>query len=262
MIFVFINFRDVYNQLIFIVTLSHMKDVYEKRNNYDLRKLVAGSERWVDHLLRNEKHRRISNSSFVSLTHSVRILPLESSVRDGITAAIQANCSKIKNLVFAVLLANNKLITLVRLKSHYMHTDDLRLIFNVVDCSESFKSAENWLPICLPKFNPNGALYAHISYISEDCEACLLLMSVDRESFPILSNAKKNITEKLRRSNYMEAIKLGMMDRGIKLKSEVGISEIRHFFYKNKKNTQLLCSEISAPYNNNLGSNFNEFLKV
>jgi hypothetical protein len=232
-----------------------MKSVYEKRNNYDLRKLVAGSERWVDHLLRNEKRTRISNSSFVSLTHSVRILPMESSIRDSITSTIQSNCTKIKNLVFAVLLANNKLITLVRMKNYYMHTDDLRLIFNVVDCSESFKSAENWLPICLPKFDPNGALYAHISYISDDCEACLLLMTVDQESFPILSNAKKNITEKLRRGNFMEVINAGMKDTGIKLKNDVGATEIRHFFYKNKKNTQLLCSEITAPYSNNLGEN-------
>lgn len=225
-----------------------MNNVYEKRNNYDLRKLVAGSERWVDHLLRNERAMRVSNSSFVSLTHSVRILPMEASTRDHITSAIQSNCSKIKNLVFAVLLAANKLITLVRMKNYCMHTDDLRLIFNVVDCSESFKSAENWMPVCLPKFDPNGALYAHISYLSDDCEACLLLMTVDHESFPTLSNAKKNITEKLRRSNYMEAINDGIKDRGINLKT-VGTSEIRHFLYKNKKNTQLLCSEITTPYN-------------
>lgn len=230
-----------------------MHNVYEKRNNYDLRKLVAGSERWVDHLLRNERQMKVSNSSFVSLTHSVRILPMEASIRDNITSAIQANCSKIKNVVFAVLLAANKLVTLVRMKNYCMHTDDLRLIFNVVDCSQGFKSAENWLPICLPKFDSNGALYAYISYLSDDCEACLLLMTVDHESFPILSNAKKNITEKLRRSNCMEAINEGIKDRGINLKT-VGTSEIRHFFYKNKKNTQLLCSEITVPYNT-LGKN-------
>lgn len=225
-----------------------MNNIYERRNNYDLRKLVAGSERWVDNLLKHEKKMRISNNSFVSLTHSVRILPLESSTRDHITSTIQSNCSKIKNLVFAVLLANNKLVTLVRMKNYCMHTDDLRLIFNVVECSESFKTAENWLPICLPKFDPNGALYAHISYLSDDCEACLLLMSVDNESFPVLSNAKKNITEKLRKSNYMDALNEGMKDKGINLKA-VGVPDVRHFLYKNKKNTQLLCAEIKSPYN-------------
>jgi vacuolar fusion protein MON1 len=128
-----------------------MNSIYEKRNNYDLRKLLAGSERLVDFLLKNETHKKISNNPFVPLTHSVRILPMESSIRDSITSTIQSNCAKIKNLVFAVLLANNKLITLVRMKNYSMHTDDLRLIFNLVECTESFKTAEVsesdlWLP--------------------------------------------------------------------------------------------------------------------
>lgn len=119
-----------------------MNSIYEKRNNYDLRKLLAGSERLVDFLLKNETHKKISNNPFVPLTHSVRILPMEASVRDTITSTIQSNCSKIKNLVFAVLLANNKLVTLVRMKNYCMHTDDLRLLFNLVECTESFKTAE------------------------------------------------------------------------------------------------------------------------
>lgn len=120
-----------------------MNSIYEKRNNYDLRKLLAGSERLVDSLLRNETNKKkISNNPFVSLTHSVRILPMELNIRDNITSTIQSACSKIKNLVFAVLLANNKLITLVRMKNYCMHTDDLRIIFNLVECTESFKSAE------------------------------------------------------------------------------------------------------------------------
>lgn len=60
------------------------------------------------------------------MTHSVRILPLSSSIRDNITSAIQSNCSKIKNLVFAVMIANNKLIALVRMKKYSIHPADLR----------------------------------------------------------------------------------------------------------------------------------------
>lgn len=39
-----------------------------------------------------------------------------------------------------------------------------------------------------------------------------------------------------------------MKNRGINLNA-VQTPEIRHFLYKNKKNTQLICSEITAPYN-------------
>lgn len=64
------------------------------------------------------------------LTHSVRILPLNTAIRESIVSAIQANCSKIKNLVFAVLLANNKLVALVRMKNCSIHPADLRCVEN------------------------------------------------------------------------------------------------------------------------------------
>lgn len=39
-----------------------------------------------------------------------------------------------------------------------------------------------------------------------------------------------------------------MNSKGINLQT-IGIPEIRHFLYKSKSNAQLLCSEITAPYN-------------
>lgn len=137
----------------------------------------------------------------------------------------------------------------------------------MVDCSESFKSAESWTPICLPKFDSDGFLHAHVSYLSDDCQACLLLLSVEKDVFFTLSEAKQKITEvkfknsikfccslkiffvlqKLRRSNALKAIN-DAMTKSINLRA-IGIPEIRHFLYKSKSNAQLLCSEITIPYN-------------
>ncbi|KAG4066098.1 hypothetical protein HA402_001345 [Bradysia odoriphaga] len=175
---------DVYNQILSTLTLSHMNRIFEQRKNFDLRRLLGGSERLIDNLLEcGKSNKKISNNPFIFLTHSVRILPLNSAVRETITSAIQSNCSKIKNLVFAVLIANNKLISLVRMKKYFIHPADLRLIFNLINSSESFKTGEIWSPICLPKFDSNGYLYTHVSYLSDDCQACLVLLTVDREAF-------------------------------------------------------------------------------
>lgn len=144
-------YSDVYNQILSTLTLSHMNRIFEQRKNFDLRRLLGGSERLIDNLLEcgksNKKSKRhthsviasfmcadknfafyfaVSNNPFIFLTHSVRILPLNSAVRETITSAIQSNCSKIKNLVFAVLIANNKLISLVRMKKYFIHPADLR----------------------------------------------------------------------------------------------------------------------------------------
>jgi vacuolar fusion protein MON1 len=172
-----LQLTDVYNQILSILTLSHMQKIFEKRKNFDLRRLLEGSERLIDHLLSNDSNsKKVSNNPFTFLTHSVRILPLSTGVRDTITSAIQNNCSKIKNLVFAVLLANNKLIALVRMKKYFINPADLRLVFNLIECSESFKSSESWTPICLPKFDPNGFLHAHVSYLAEDCVSFIGLL--------------------------------------------------------------------------------------
>ncbi|GAB0086553.1 Vacuolar fusion protein MON1 homolog [Sergentomyia squamirostris] len=173
---------DVYNQILSILTLSYMNKIYEKRKNFDLRRLLGGSERLINHLLANSGGQdQVSNNTFSFLTNSVRILQLSSSHRDSITSAIQSNCSKIKNLSLC----------------------------------QSFKAAETWTPICLPKFDPNGYLYAHVSYLADDCEACLLLLSVERDAFFKLSEAKKRITDKLQRSNCLDAINEAMNNPGI-----------------------------------------------
>lgn len=68
---------------------------------------------------------------------------------------------------------------------------DLHIIQNLVDSSESLKTAESWTPICLPKFDANGYMHGHVSYLAEDCQACLLLLTVDRDVFFVLSEAKQ-----------------------------------------------------------------------
>lgn len=140
-------YRYVFNQIISILTLSTLTRIYEQRRNYDLRRMLAGSERLIDHLL----HFMEQEPSF--LLGAVKCLPLALKYRDTIANTITNVCQKIKNLVFAILIAKDQLVTLVRMKKYVIHPADLHLIINLVHCSESFKSAESWTPICLPKFD-------------------------------------------------------------------------------------------------------------
>ncbi|KAH8402955.1 hypothetical protein KR222_001029 [Zaprionus bogoriensis] len=246
-----LQLSDVYYQILSTLTYSHMVKIFEKRKNFDLRRLLSGSERLIFNLLANDSsNARVSNNIFTFLTNSIRVFPLPSATRSTIVSAIQSNCAKIKKLVFAVLIANNRLIALVRMKNYSIHPADLRLIFNLIECSESFKNSENWTPICLPKFDMNGYLHAHVSYLADDCPACLLLMSVDRDAFHTLSEAKQRITEKLRKSLCLQAINEELQQPyNAKLYQQVvGLPELRHFLYKPKSTAQLLCPMLRHPY--------------
>ncbi|KAK9732386.1 Third Longin domain of FUZ, MON1 and HPS1 [Popillia japonica] len=97
----------VFNQITSVLTLTRLNKIYEQRRNYDLRRLLSGVERLIDHLL------DFSEREPAFILGGVQCLTLPLSVRDTISSAIVQACNKIKNLVFAILLANNKLITLV-----------------------------------------------------------------------------------------------------------------------------------------------------
>nr|CAH7733937.1 unnamed protein product [Callosobruchus chinensis] len=231
----------VFNQITSILTLTRLKKIYEQRQNYDLRRLLTGVERLIDHLLDfSEK----DPSFFLG---AVQCLPLTSSVRDSISSAIIGACNKIKNLVFAILLADNKLITLVRMKKYCLHPADLHLIFNLVQASESLKNSESWTPLCLPKFDASGFLYGHVSYLAEDCQACLLLLTVDRDVFFTLSEAKQRIVERLRRGNSLEAINEALASSDANWNG-AGFPELRHYIYKSKSTAQFYQPPIGPPY--------------
>ncbi|KAG8232572.1 hypothetical protein J437_LFUL012948 [Ladona fulva] len=230
-----------HSQIVSVLTLSQLARVFEQRRNYDLRRLLSGAERLLDRLLSSLE----TQPAF--LLGAVRCLPLSQTARDAISATIQSACSKIKNLVFAILVADDQLISLIRMKKYFISPADLHLIFNLVSSSESFKTAESWTPICLPKFDPSGYLHGHVSYLSDDCQACLLLLTVDRDVFFTLSEAKQKIVEKLRRCGALEAINEALAKDGF-YASAAGAPGVRHFLYKCKSTAQFACPRIESPY--------------
>ena len=138
----------LYHQLLSVLTLNQLSRIFEQRKGYDLRKMIAGSERLLDALANS-----IDSDPASYILSAVRVLPMNSSLRENASSVIKQHCSKAQNVVFALLIAENQLITLVRMKNYFIHPADLHLIFNLVSSSDSFKLSESWAPICLPKFN-------------------------------------------------------------------------------------------------------------
>lgn len=133
------------------------------------------------------------------------------------------------------------------MKKYCLHPADLHLIFNLVQASESLKNSENWTPLCLPRFDSSGFLYCHVSYLSEDCQACLLLLTVERDVFYTLSQAKQAIVEKLRRTSCLEAINSSLSSKEETCLT-AGFPELRHYLYKCKSTAQFYQPSLSAPY--------------
>jgi hypothetical protein len=70
---------------------------------------------------------------------------------------------------------------------------DLHLLLNMLKSSPGLKSSETWLPLCLPKFNSNGFVYALIDYVRENIG--LVFVSADREGFADLHTWKESVVK-------------------------------------------------------------------
>lgn len=215
----------IYYQIVSLLTLTQLNHIFQHKQNYDLRRLLAGSEHLTDNLLL-----RLDRDPGLLLS-AVTCLPLASSARDMVSSSLQA--AKAKNLVFSILLAGDRLVTLVRKKDQYLHHIDLHLVCNLVGSSSSFREGEGWTPICLPKFNTAGFFHAHISYLEPASELCLILVSTDREDFFNMSDCKQRFLERLNKRSAYQALKEALKCPSYSV-DQVGIPELRHFLYKSK----------------------------
>ncbi|XP_042195507.1 vacuolar fusion protein MON1 homolog A [Callorhinchus milii] len=229
----------IYYQIISLLTLTQLNRIFEQKTNYDLRRLLSGSERITDNLL-NLMDR---DPSF--LMCAVRCLPLSASLRDLISGALQQ--AKDKSLVFSILIAQNQLVTLVRKKDQFLHPVDLHLLFNLISASSSFREGEVWTPICLPKFNSNGFFHTHISYLDQASSLCLMLISTESEHFFTISNCKRKVLERLNKRNTFQTLLDGLQTPSYCV-SQVGISDLRHFIYKSRSSGLFTSPEVEHPY--------------
>ncbi|XP_006011403.1 vacuolar fusion protein MON1 homolog A [Latimeria chalumnae] len=240
----------VYYQIISMLTQTSITRIFERKKNYDLRRLLAGSEKILDSLL------NLLDSDPSFLLGAVQCLPLSSSLRESLSQTLQKATTS--NLIFSILIAKNQLVTVVQEKAVIEDTRldpvDLHLLLNLIGASSAFQAGEIWTPICLPKFNPNGYFYAYISYLDPECTVCLLLLSTDKEAFYAVSDCKRRIEESMRTQNSLQAISAGLESHSYSA-SQVGVTDLRHFMYKaldipenHKQLTQFTSPEIEAPY--------------
>ncbi|XP_051957759.1 vacuolar fusion protein MON1 homolog B-like [Xyrauchen texanus] len=238
----------VYNQIISMLTQASITRIFEHKKNYDLRRLLAGSEKILDGLL------NLVDSDPSILLSAVHCLPLASSLRDSLSQILQKAITP--NLVFSILIAKNQLLTIVQEKmvidDARLDPADLHLLLNLIGASSAFQAGEIWTPICLPSFNPDCYFYAYISYLDPpECTVCLVLLSTDKEAFYSVAECKRKIDEAMQVHNALISIAKAHSYSV----TQVGVSDLRHFMYKpfdvpdnHRQLTQFTSPEIEAPY--------------
>ncbi|EIE81968.1 hypothetical protein RO3G_06673 [Rhizopus delemar RA 99-880] len=163
----------LHSQILSVLTNTQLTKIFEQRVNFDLRRLLGGTEVFLDSL-----SNLFSNDHSFMLS-ALQCLRVNKSVRDQIGGILTEG--KVKNSLYAIVVSKGRLVTLLRPRKHSLHPSDLHLLFNMLNGSKTFHSAEAWTPLCLPKFNSKGFLHAYICYIDEDTS--IVVISTDKSNF-------------------------------------------------------------------------------
>lgn len=197
----------LYAQILSTLTKSQLSKVFTGRSNFDLRPMLAGTEVFLNALTKE-----MSFGSPGILLGALECLRLRKSVRSKMHTILSER--RTKSILYGIIVADSRLVAVIRPRRHSLHPPDLHLIFSMLFNTHSFSKGrgEHWVPICLPKFNATGFLYAYIHFFAPP-QVALVLISADKNAFFELQAAKENIVEDLRTHDLITPI-LNSLKRG------------------------------------------------
>lgn len=196
----------IHLQILSIVSSNQLSRVFQRRSNFDLGRLLEGTENLIKHLINR------CQDDFSYFTSTLQPLRLPPALRDEAAAALmppsrfkvrpRADFADGQDLLYVLLVAGNNIITLLRPRKHSIHPSDLHLLLNTLSSSSTLQSSEIWIPICFPKFNPAGFVHAYVSYILDDIG--LIFVSADKEALEDLRSWKQVVMEVSREKDVVD----------------------------------------------------------
>uniref|UniRef100_A0A1A9WDW9 Vacuolar fusion protein MON1 homolog n=1 Tax=Glossina brevipalpis TaxID=37001 RepID=A0A1A9WDW9_9MUSC len=241
---------DVYYQVLSFLMFCNSRKTFAGNPYMYVGRHLKGAVRIIRGLTNTEHGNQINKNIFRFLTRSVQILPLKNSDRSSITDIIQRKCKTRKhNLLFAIIMIDNQLITLICKNNVSMDPGDLRLIFNFVDTLEPSEFELPWYkPFFLPRYDRKAYLHAHISILTQSCRACVLFITSETDDFFNLSLIKKSITKSMEDSPFPSVINEAVLrsKQSLRYSFSVDFPKMMHFVYKPTGLQQLICTEFSG----------------
>jgi len=196
----------LYMQILSTLTLPVMERMFKSRASTDLRRTLQGTDKLLSALA--DGFTRGSPSTLLSALECLR---MRKSHRQLINNALLKTRSE--RLLYGLIVAGGRLVSVVRPRKHSLHPGDLHLIFNMLFEAGGVKAGEgeNWIPLCLPGFNNTGYVYMYVSFLPLDSaseqikkrisplenleEVAVILISADKEAFFELQQMKDDLLD-------------------------------------------------------------------
>ncbi|KAF4850924.1 Vacuolar fusion protein MON1 [Colletotrichum siamense] len=249
----------LYMQILSTLTLPVLKNIFVHRPSTDLRKPLEGTEPLISSLANN-----FTKGSPSALLGALECLKLRKSQRHAINNAFLKQ--RTEKLLYGLIVAGGKLVSVIRPRRHSLHPSDLQLIFNMLFESGGIKAGggENWVPLCLPAFNNRGYLYMYVSFFdgvegdhttttsesgaNKEEELAIILISPDKESFFELKQMRDNVAASLAQSGHLATIQAAARLGRPKTVDIAPGGQISHFLYKSRANVQFSMSALDPVF--------------
>ncbi|CAE6404129.1 unnamed protein product [Rhizoctonia solani] len=194
-------------QILTVLTGTQLQRIFERRGNFDLRRLLDGTDPLIHALTA-----RLASDMSITLAslHTMRIDP----VLRLRAAELVLPAKDTKDVLYIIMFSGDKVITLVRPRKHSIHPSDLHLLLNTLSAPALRSSASaSWLPICLPKFNPQGFLYCYA--LSKANAPALLLQAANASPYPVSELGIKGVLHFLYKSRTLVQVTHPIWDESI-----------------------------------------------
>ncbi|KAI9803884.1 MAG: hypothetical protein M1825_001764 [Sarcosagium campestre] len=248
----------LYMQILSTLTLPTLNQLFTNRPSTDLRRPLQGTEPLLSALADS-----FTRGSAPTLLSALECLKIRKAHRHVIN-----NCllkARAPDLLYGLVVAGGRLVSVIRPKRHSLHPSDLQLVFNMLFEVGGVKAAggENWIPLCLPGFNSSGYLYMYVSFLGQETvehretasvsrsedEVAIILISANKESFYDLQKMRDEVVQQLERNGSMAIIQ-SAVKAGRPNATEISPGTvIRHFLYKSRANVQFAMPSFSPHFN-------------
>ncbi|KAL4750825.1 hypothetical protein BDW72DRAFT_193484 [Aspergillus terricola var. indicus] len=272
-----LQLEALYMQILSTLTLPALTHLFSVRPSTDLKRPLQGSETLLSTLADS-----FTKGSPSTLLSALECLKIRKSHRQTINNTLLK--TKVSKLLYGLVVAGGRLVSVIRPKKHSLHPGDLQLLFNMIFEAEAVKAGggESWIPVCLPGFNSSGYLYMYVSFLDlrENADAAaedtatteesvaVILISTDKESFfelqamrnalvevrtmnvfPLLyKNLANTFIQQMKKNGSIKNIKEAI-DKGRPSTTDiVPGSVLHHFIYKSRANVQFTMSSYDPEF--------------
>ncbi|KAJ5669701.1 hypothetical protein N7462_010771 [Penicillium macrosclerotiorum] len=225
-----LQLEALYMQILSTLTLPSLTHIFSVRPSTDLKRPLQGSETLLSSLA--DSFTRGSPSTLLS---ALECLKLRKVHRQAINNALLK--TRATNLLYGLVVAGGRLVSVVRPKKHSLHPGDLQLLFNMIFEADGVKAGggESWIPVCLPGFNSSGYLYMYVSFLD---------LRNDAEENEEISKDESQM-EKI---GSLEVI-TSAIDHGRPVTTDIVPGTVlHHFMYKSRANVQFTVSSFSPEF--------------